>query len=278
MIRNIKAQVNIIIRQSGAKTCFLIMMLLIIFNYINNLINLQGIDVGQVPNFLEISVLSENNAKGWYILTFLSFFVTLPGALSLAKEKKTKINIHLVNRCGGRLKYYVGKIFAVMIVTFLCFLIPFIIELALNLCAFPIHNTKEFVDVYIEYSKTTSGFMYDIFQRQPVFYAITRIIYTSVMASLLSLVPLGFSCVYSKYYACLILPLYFILEFYKGSAFKVFGYYPNHNYMGYFWWGLLKNNRKDFIYFTGMVAVLAVISIAIIIINAIRGEIENENV
>lgn len=282
MLRNIKTQISILIRQKSANYCFLLMLAAVFINYIYNLISLRGVDAGDIPNYLYFSVLSNDNPFGWYILTFFAFLIAMPGGFSLAKEKHTKMNLQLITRYGSRLRYYSGKIVAVMFVTFICFFIPLVVELILNLVAFPRNSAANMVDIRIafdtEVNYLDNGFMYGVFQRTPHIYAIVKILYTSFVASLLSLVPLAFSCIYAKYYTYLFLPLYFMLAFYQGSVFEIFGYYPNHNYLGYFWWGLMKNNRTDYIYFTGLVIFVALVSAIVIIVNSIVGGLENETV
>ena len=226
MYRRIKTQVNILIRQKGAQLCFLIMLSLIIGNYIVNLFDYRNIDQACVPNFLKLSVLDDENKFGWYFMTFMTFLVVLPGGLSIAKEKKTRIDIHIISSCGGRLHYYIAKIVAVMLVTFCCFAIPFLIELVLNLCAFPIEESESLLSVDIAYKQYCGEiqecFLFDWFYKNPVLYVLARIGISSVLLSLVALIPLACSCVYSKYYAYLMVPVYLLFELFARCTFSVF--------------------------------------------------------
>ena len=151
MLKNIKTQINIIARQRGVFYCFFLLLGCVIFNYIHNLKRCSSLERYMVPNYLNMSVFSYDNQYGIYILTFMAILLVLPGGLSLAKDRKNRTDILYVNRCGGYKNYYISKIAAVFTVTFVCFTVPFLIEIILNVCAFPNEASEEMRSVYQAY-------------------------------------------------------------------------------------------------------------------------------
>lgn len=268
----------ILVKQKGARYCFWFLILCVIGNYIRNLRIYQHIDRADMPSYLEISVCAVGNKFGWFLLTFITFLLVLPGGLSLAKEKRTKVDIHLINRCGGKVNYYISKIIAVMMVTFLCFAIPFILELFLNLCAFPIETSGKWLSVDIAYRQTEgmkkSFFLYSIYQLHPAIYALIRIGITSGCMALLSVIPLAVSCIYSKYYAYLLVPVYFLEALFGRTTFSIFGHKINHEFISYLWWGDAGIDGKQMGILVGILFVLAFVSTIFTMIIGIKGDVD----
>ena len=273
MLKNIKTQINIIARQRGVFYCFFLLLGCVIFNYIHNLKRCSSLERYMVPNYLNMSVFSYDNQYGIYILTFMAILLVLPGGLSLAKDRKNRTDILYVNRCGGYKNYYISKIAAVFTVTFVCFTVPFLIEIILNVCAFPNEASEEMRSVYQAYDKRnnvdgTGGtfWMCGIYYLYPGLYAVLRIVLTGLQAGLLSLVPLAVSCFYCKYQAYLLLPVYLMSVFWNNTTFKVFGHKIEHNYASYLTWGNTKLDTSDCIYFLIMVFTVALVSVICMLI------------
>ena len=93
-----------------------------------------------------------------------------------------------VNRCGGYKNYYISKIAAVFTVTFVCFTVPFLIEIILNVCAFPNEASEEMRSVYQAYDKRnnvdgTGGIFWvcGIYYLHPGLYAVFRLYFWLIL-------------------------------------------------------------------------------------------------
>lgn len=275
MLRNIKTQINILARQKGVNICFWLLLLCVVGNYLRNIWYTRSIDCGNFRKVAGYSVWARDNVFGWYILTFFAFLLVLPGGLSLAKEKQTRMEYMLICRSGGRMRFYVSKIIAVFVVTFLCFTLPFLIELVLDYCAFNVPVEKNWNDAYVTYCQSQGVkmdyFLNEIHQNAPILYALVRIGITGVWTAALAMVPLACSCIYSKYYAYLMVPAYFLLLIFQKTKFSVFHQNITHNYLNYFWWLDDSMDEKGMIVFSCLIGIVALVSIGVILIHAYKG-------
>lgn len=276
MRKMIIAHCKALMRQQGALLCFMILFLSITANFIINVMKYWQKELAIRPSFLEISVLSESNNIGWYLVSFFAFLVVLPGGLSLAIDRKTKEDILWCTRCGGRRNYMVSRMLSVFLVTFLCFAIPLLMELLLNLLAFPMEARGNFNggELYRESYDTMVKpyFMFHSYYFYPVLYALVRIGITGLMAGMLSLVPLACSCVFSKYYAYLLVPVYLLLSLLEKTTFRFFGIKFCHNYYEYLFWCDSGMTWKSMCVFGIMLGILSIVSVIFILFSAKRGQ------
>lgn len=276
MRKMILAHCKALIQQQGTLLCFSILFLSIIVNFIGNVMKYWQKELAVRPSFLEISVLSETNKIGWYLVVFFAFLVVLPGGMSFAVDRKTREDILWCTRCGGRRNYMISRMISVFLITFLCFVIPLLIELLLNFLAFPMEARGNFNsgNLYTESydSVIKPYFMFYSYFFHPVRYAMVRIGITGLMAGMLSLIPLACSCVFSKYYAYLLVPVYLILSLLQKTTFRFFGMKFCHDYYEYFFWCNDGINRKNLYAFGGILAILSLLSVSLILLAAKRGQ------
>ena len=90
MRKMILAHCKALIQQQGTLLCFSILFLSIIVNFIGNVMKYWQKELAVRPSFLEISVLSETNKIGWYLVVFFAFLVVLPGGMSFAVDRKNQ--------------------------------------------------------------------------------------------------------------------------------------------------------------------------------------------
>lgn len=267
MGRLIKAQCNVLIQQKGAVFCFLLLLVAVGGNFIYNVIQCWGIEQAVMYSFLEISVLSQENKVGWYVVMFFSFLLVLPGGMSLAVDKKTKTDILWVGRCGKK-NYLISKMIAVFLVTFLCFFIPFIIELGLNLLAFPAtaHGNLGGWELYREsYENVRQYFLFTLYYAHPALYAVIMSVIISTAAALLSMVPLACSCFFYKYYAYLLVPVYFLLSLFQKTKFSFGKVNFSHNYYYYFQWCHGNIHREDLFVFGCLIMAISLLSCVVVL-------------
>lgn len=268
MKKLIKAQCNVLLRKKGAIICFLLLIISVGGNFIFNVIKYWDTEYAEMPSFLEISLLAQENMVGWYIVMFFPFLLVLPGAMSLASDRKEKMDILWVGRC-GRNQYLLSKMAAIVIVTFLCFFIPFMLELTLNMIAFPInaHGNIGGWELYTEGYKENikQYFLFSLYYACPALYAVIMNMVISLSAALLSIIPVAFSCFFYKYYAYLMVPVYFLFSLFQKTKFPVGKVKLSHNYYFYFQWCHANICKADLFAFGGIVMAAFLIACAVVL-------------
>lgn len=279
MINLIKIQMKTMFQQIGVRVTFYLLTLAVVVNYVINLQQYKYVDRATINNFTDFCLLSGNNCPGWYVITLIWFLLVLPGGLSLAIDKKLNIDIYLVTRSHGKNKYLTSKIIATYLTTFFCIMIPFSIELLLNVCAFPIEASKKMLDIsneyYIAMGQTVDKdmFLYDYYTGNPILYTIIRILIMSALLAFLSLIPLAFSCIYNKYLSYLMIPVYFLLELFYNTNFDVFGHKIIHKYFSYIRFDSGSLRGEHVIWFFVLIGIVSCISISFIYVYERKKEV-----
>jgi hypothetical protein len=258
MVKLLKAQLNILIHQKGFRFSLFFLLTAVAGNFICNVVKFWNIEQADMYSFLEISLLSQSNRLGWYIAVFFPFLLVLPGGLSLAVDKKTKADLLWISRC-GKGRYLLSKTLAVLLVTFLVFFVPFMLELLLNLIAFPLdaHGNYLWTGLYQDgYEIVQKYFLFSLYYNHPVVYVLIRTLLMSVVAAALSIIPLAVSCYVSQYYCHLFIPVYFILSMIEQMKVTVGKVRFDYNYYGFIQWCTGSIDGKDTVLFLGMIAVL----------------------
>lgn len=242
MFRTVLSQTKILLSQKGAKITFYILLIAVLWNYFLNLKEYSNVDKASMPAITEFCVCSGNNLIGGYVISFICFLVVLPGGISFAIDKKLNIDIYLKARCRGKYRYIISKMIAAFISTFICVSIPFLIELLLNACAFPVESSVKMQSISNVFLVRDGGgynphaFMYDAYMYHPIMYSFVRIMLLGLFASSLAIISMAFSCVHNKFLAYLMIPVYFLASIFMQTKFKVFGHKISHNYYGYLLW------------------------------------------
>lgn len=270
MKKLIKAQCNVLLRKKGAIICFLLLTASAGGNFIFNVIKYWHTEYAEMPSFLEISLLAQENMVGWYIVMFFPFLLVLPGGMSLASDRKEKMDILWVGRC-GRKQYLLSRTAAVIIVTFLCFFIPLMLELVLNLTAFPInaHGNAGGWELYTAgYEENVKQYLlFSFYYAWPVLYAVIMSMVISLSAAFLAIIPLACSCFFYKYYAYLMVPVYFLFSLFQKTEFPVGKIKLSHNYYFYFQWCHANIYMADLIAFGCIVLAVFLMACAVVLWN-----------
>ena len=123
------------------KVVFIALMILNIASYILCVKN----DIGKSYQFIrsanENFVLQGTEAAyiPYIMYLLLPVYATIIASLSLIREEKSNSSILLIQRIGKK-KYLAGKLFGILIVTFLTITIPMLINLLLCHLTYPIHG------------------------------------------------------------------------------------------------------------------------------------------
>lgn len=208
-------QCQVIVRKKMFIIVFGLLLALVSGNFIYNVYQYYGMEVSEMYSFAEIGILGDNNDVSFYFLKFYPFFLVLPAALSVATEQNNILEVFWVSRC-GRGKYYFSKLFAVFTATFLCFFLPLLWEMVLNSIAFPMnaHGNMFGYDLYSkEYRNIEKYMLFQLYFKMPVAYVLIQSLFFSFVSGVFAVFTSAAACIYSKYKAYLLLPVYLLIYF-----------------------------------------------------------------
>ena len=133
LFKSVKTQFLWGIKQRGFILTFAFIFLLVLFNYIWNVLEFQGMDILEMFHPAKMILLSYN--KTYYNIDMALFFVQLypilvvcPAAFSIAGEKAAKEHILIISRVGS-MTYYFSRWISTFGLTAVVFTVPFLLEL-----------------------------------------------------------------------------------------------------------------------------------------------------
>lgn len=149
-----KMQIQVLLSRKATILMWFVMLALVLTNYIGNLRTYYGYDWACMINPMKLVLLGESSRLGAGFAHVFPFLVVIPGAFTFFADRSSKELLYIQGRT-NRSDYYIGTMVAIFAVTFLVFVIPMLIEVALNCIAFPIDalgdpsNVKAFEAVYL---------------------------------------------------------------------------------------------------------------------------------
>lgn len=213
MWKLVKAQCNIIANKKVFAFTFLIMMICIGINHIHNIYVYYGSELSELISFPEISLLGGNNIASYFFLKIYPFLLVIPAGFSLAQDKTSSMELLWIQRC-GRMNYYMSKLLSVFTMTFLCFFIPLLFEMILNVISFPssAHGNLYGYGLYtIDYEYICKYPLFELYYNIPALYSLVMAFYFGIVTAVLSTLPSAISCIFCKYKAYLLVPIYLLL-------------------------------------------------------------------
>ena len=219
----VKTQCDIIIRKKQFFFTFMLMMLCVMVNHVHNIFRYYGCEVSEMISFPEISLLGCNNIASYYFFKLYPFLLVIPAGFFLAQDKASSMELLFIQR-SGRTNYYISKYIAVLLTTFLCFTVPLFFEIILNTISFPvgIHGNLFGYGLYTsDYKKICNYAMFELYYRTPVLYSTVMSLYFGFVTAVFSILPSAMSCVFYRYKAYLLLPVYMLI--YLSDVFGIWG-------------------------------------------------------
>lgn len=211
----IKTQIYILFHRKSTIFMYFLMFLLVFANFIMNVIEYHGYDISGMYNSTKISFLSDYTFLGYYFIQYYPFLVVIPAAFSYLSDVNSKEIVFMQTRIDKR-KYYISKLVATFIVTFIIFTFPLILEQIINYIAFPIDamgdpsNMDIFDQVYNEIIR--SYLFATLWTKSSYLYAIFFIILFGVVSGLLASFALAVSmCGFFKFKILVFVPVYVLL-------------------------------------------------------------------
>jgi hypothetical protein len=215
------SQTKFILKKTQSVFVFFILFLMIIINYIGNVLYFQGRDIVEMYQPMKLLLLSYNrtNYNATNTLLFIQLYpllVVCPAGFSLAREYQLGIRVLLVSRLGN-FRYHVSKYLSVFLATMIIFTVPFFMEIFLNYVSFPQSATGDFLNLSIYDSLYRNGvnnyFMKNIYLYSPCLYAVTGTIFLGVVSGLFGVFTVAISSIVKvKYNVFLFLPVFVLLN------------------------------------------------------------------
>ena len=242
---------------------FYVLLVLVLGNYLRNVILYQGRDVTNMYQPMKLLSLSFNlasyNGDGvLFLIQIYPFLVVLPAGFSLAREEQTGEHIYISSRI-GRKTYIISKVLAAFCVNVLVFTIPFFIEIILNCIAFPLSAAEDLSNwsMYEEQmiDLVEKYFMSGLYIWNPYVYAIVGVILFGVAAGLWGALTVAISAVIKiKYRVFLFIPSIVLLNLSL--------YLTSNEGINYRWYEyvlLFTEGEKNILYFSGALLTLSLL-------------------
>lgn len=230
-------QFSILWKSIGTKLVLAFIMIMIVYNYISNIMFYYGADVNNVPQsmFLNFLSMEKENGMVYFFLQLIPFLVVIPGGFSYVDDKISGVGYYFNFRVSKK-EYIISKMLATFVVTFLVFEIPQLLEILLNMIAFPFKLSGSpsgmsiFEPAYI--SQVKEYWLYKIMVKNPYVYAVLMTLKMSLFAGVMSLFALAVSTFGIRIKVFVFLPGYLLL--YMLGCLRIFFDIPfNTNYFYY---------------------------------------------
>lgn len=261
-MKNYKTDLNIIFNRKEFLVCFSIIMVFVLGNFVFNLKTYAFQDVSCVPNYLEMMVNSDDNRLSWFITELYPILVMLPGTFAILYDKRQHTEVFLLAR-SGRKNYYKSKIWAVFTATFVCFAVPYLIELILYVIVFPFNPASHILSqyqIYSEAGETINMYCFsELYYNMPILYALINIIFVASLAGSLAVFALAISNYNMRYMSTLLLPIYLLLKIGR-MIYYASGKVVNLNYADYIKTFHIRVDELSYMWMFLNIALLVVVS------------------
>lgn len=269
------AQVKYILRKKTSVIVFLLLMSIVIVNYFGNLADCKKIiEITDMYNPFSRVMMSSYSKYSSFVLAFFPILAVFPTATLFVDDRNSRINMYILGRSGVK-DYYICKLLSVFTVTFIIFIIPFLLESIMIGIAFPLESTGIEQEISFTESIRTSNYILDsLFWKNNIVYILVMDIVLAISAACLAVFNSSITIFpIFRYKIFSFLPVYVFLYIVRviderlvdaGSVSR-FDYVVMLN--------LFDCRAKDFRYFVGMLVIMVVISFAVVGLYSKRKEV-----
>lgn len=217
------SQMRFMLRKREAVCVFYVLFIMVIYNFVDNVLRFQGRDVLIMYHPMKMLLLSYNrtgyNASNTLMLIQVyPFLVALAAGFSLAKEYQLGIRTYMVSRIGNN-AYQISKYIAVFLTTMIVFTVPFLLEIILNCLSFPMKAVGDMGGVPVYYSEeyaicVNNYQMKNLYLFSPYLYAVVGTLVFGAVSGLIGVFTAAMSSLVKvKYNVFLFIPIYAIMNF-----------------------------------------------------------------
>lgn len=217
-----RTQFSFAIRQKITLATFGLLFVIVGLNFVGNVLTFQGMDITTMYHPMKLLVLSYNriyhNADNTLLLIQLyPLLVACPAGLLYAKEWQIGLNTLVGSRVGA-LNYNLSKLAAVFCATAIVFTLPFMIEILLNIVAFPTNAIGDLSNLNTydpSYLQSIKNYIFcDLYLVSPYLYAVVMTILFGILSGILGMTICAFSMtIHVKFRLLYLLPIYIFLNF-----------------------------------------------------------------
>ncbi|WP_078553747.1 hypothetical protein [Bacillus alkalicellulosilyticus] len=214
LLRSINMQLTLILERKVATVIFFLLFGIMLANYFQNVLTYSGTDIVDMYHPMKLLTLSNYSEYSFYLMQYYPLLVVIPAGFALYNDKTLNQFIFIQARVNAR-NYYLGKIIVVFLVTFFVFTVPFLIEILLNIIAFPVNavgdpsNFSIYDNSYIEIM--SMYLLSDLYTLSPYLYATFFTLVFGVLSGILAIFTVAVSTFPIKFKALLFLPVYVLL-------------------------------------------------------------------
>lgn len=212
------SQTRYLLKKKEAVLVFLVLFGLVIYNFIGNVLEFQGLDVVDMYLPVKLVVLSCNRTTNNTLLMIQMYplLVALPAGLALSKEYQLGEHVYLSARLGTKM-YRLSKIVAAFLTTTIIFTTPFLMEYVLHCVSFPlgaIGDLSNWSTYEVNYLNSISKyFMADLYAWNEYVYTLVGILLLGVVSGLLGAMTVMISgLIKVKFNVFLLLPALALLN------------------------------------------------------------------
>ena len=265
-MHEVTCQVKLHLKRLPAVLVLTALTVLVLLNYVTNVLTFRGTDIVEMYDPLKMLTLSFdlqyfNNRNIVYLPLLLSLLAAVPAALSLSKERRIGEDTVVIARI-GRKKYYRTRFAVVFIVTAIVFVIPFLVEIALNLVAFPIKAEGDFLQFSIfsaGSAEAIGNYQFSaLYVFSQVLYVIVGTLSFGVFAGIIAVFSYSVTLIIRQKYAVFyLLPPFLLIQIWTSCSFS-------RNTMRYSWINqvfLFCNAERAPAFFYTVISVLLVMAV-----------------
>lgn len=215
LIKSIKTQYKIIVEKKSFYFMFVAVFGFMLFHFLGNVFEYAGRDVVDMYHPMRILLLAKGGRNYHYFILLYPIIVAIPAAFSYMYDQDVNEQIYIQTKTGIR-DYYVGKLVATFVATFMVFAIPFLVEIVLNIIAFPNNATGSLSNLSLydstELESVNRLLLPKLYAHSTYLYAIVLTIVFGIVSGVCASFALAVSMVIKlKYKVFVLLPAYVIL-------------------------------------------------------------------
>lgn len=219
-VRTTWTHVKFLLGKTSSKITFFVLFLVMLLNFVLNVLYFRGYDVIEMFHPMNILSLSydrtaHNAGTALLLVQLLPLLVGWPAGLALAADRGLGTDTMLVARLGRKL-YVTSKLTAVFIATAIVFSVPFLLEIVLNCLSFPLTATGNLVRIDAfdsDYAEMLGNYLCPwLYRFSPYLAAVLGTIGFGLFAGLLACVTASLSLfVRIRFRVFLLLPVFILL-------------------------------------------------------------------
>lgn len=194
-------------------TFFLVLIMSLINFYANMVVNYQTRDITQMYDVIKCLMLSDWSISGAYLIEFFPLIVVIPTACAYLTDRDTRMTVYIESRVGKK-NYWYSKLLAVFVTTFLVFVIPFVLEIAISLISFGSEPSGDLTNSNFVFMMENEEeyFLNKLYLNNKVFYAVVTTVIFGIISGIFAMFNFAMVTLpFFKYKVFAFFPMYVLI-------------------------------------------------------------------